>query len=102
MRLPPNRNYQILAKQCKENNVKTVCIYDEKYYNELKVLLDGTGTKILTGMEGLCEIAADISGGLLLNSVVGMVGLLPTLTRLVPVKILPLPIKKLLLQAEIL
>ena len=42
--LAANRNYQMLAKQCKENNVKTVCIYDEKYYNELKVLLDGTGT----------------------------------------------------------
>lgn len=80
--LAANRNYQMLAKQCKENNVKTVCIYDEKYYNELKVLLDGTDTKILTGMEGLCEIAADISGGLLLNSVVGMVGLLPTLTAI--------------------
>ncbi len=77
--LAANKNFKMLADQCLENNVKTACIFDDKYYNELKFLLNGTNIKILTGMEGLCEIASDNSGGLLLNSVVGMVGLLPTL-----------------------
>lgn len=33
-------------------------------------------------MDGLCEISADKNNDMLLNSVVGMVGLLPTLTAI--------------------
>lgn len=80
--LAANSNYKMLAEQCIENKVETACIFDEHYYSDLKSLLDGTGIKILTGMEGLCEIASDKSGGMLLNSVIGMVGLLPTLTAI--------------------
>lgn len=77
--LAANSNAELLAKQCKKFNAECVCIYDDKYYKELKSLLFGQNVKILTGMEGLCEIASDNSIDILLNSVVGMVGLLPTL-----------------------
>ncbi len=80
--LAANRNVGLLAKQCIENNVKAACIFDNKYYSELKELLSGKDIKILTGMEGLCEIAADSSNDAVVNSVVGMVGLLPTLTAI--------------------
>ena len=80
--LAANQNVGLLAKQCIENNVKAACIFDNKYYSELKELLSGKDIKILTGMEGLCEIAADSSNDAVVNSVVGMVGLLPTLTAI--------------------
>ncbi|MGN1480586.1 1-deoxy-D-xylulose-5-phosphate reductoisomerase [Porcipelethomonas sp.] len=80
--LAANRNTKLLAKQCIENNVKTACIFDEGLYQELKELLEGRNIKILTGMDGLCEIAADNTDDMMVNSVVGMVGLLPTLTAI--------------------
>ena len=73
------KNYRQLAEQAREFHMKRVCIFDEKYYGELKALLSDTDTEILCGMDGLCALAADGDIGLLVNSVVGMVGLLPTL-----------------------
>lgn len=77
--LAAHSNYKLLAKQCIENNVSVACIYNEKYADNLKELLSGRNIEILTGMDGLCRIATDKNSGMLLNSVVGMVGLLPTL-----------------------
>ncbi len=71
-----------LAEQAREFSPRMVCIYDEKHYNDLKTELADTDIKILCGMEGLCEIASDDGTDILLNSVVGMVGLLPTLTAI--------------------
>ena len=53
-------------------------------------------------MEGLCEIAADREIDMLVNSVVGMIGLLPTLTSIESGTDIALANRKLLLQAEIL
>lgn len=75
-------NVKLLAKQAIDNCVKKVCIYNKEKYSELKSLLSGKKIEIVTGMDGLCEISEDNDGGLLLNSVVGMVGLLPTLTAI--------------------
>lgn len=75
-------NISLLAMQAKEFGVKYVCIYNEKFYPALKDMLFGTDIKILSGMEGLCEIASLDGVDLFVNSVVGMVGLLPTLTAI--------------------
>lgn len=75
-------NVAMLAEQALEFGVKYVCIYDTSKYNELKEKLSGKKIKILTGMDGLCEIASLPDIDILLNSVVGMVGLLPTLTAI--------------------
>ena len=80
--LAAHSSYKKLAEQAREFSPRMVCIYDEKYYNDLKSELADTDIKILCGMEGLCEIASDNSMDILLNSVVGMVGLLPTLTAI--------------------
>ncbi|MGN1417158.1 MAG: 1-deoxy-D-xylulose-5-phosphate reductoisomerase, partial [Oscillospiraceae bacterium] len=76
------KNYRTLAMQAREFHMKRVCIFDEKYYGELKGMLADTDTEILCGMEGLCALAADDDIDLPVNSVVGMVGLLPTLTAI--------------------
>lgn len=75
-------SWELLAKQCIETGAKTACIFDEKYAGDLKNALFGYGVKIVCGMEGLCEIAADREIDMLVNSVVGMIGLLPTLTSI--------------------
>lgn len=80
--LSANNNADILEKQARELNPEYICIYNEKYYKKLKENLTDTSVKVLCGMEGLCTIAAAKNCDTLLNSVVGMVGLLPTLTAI--------------------
>ena len=74
-------NVTLLAKQAKEHNVKTLCIYCEHKRSELEKLVDSDVT-VLTGMEGLKTIASMDGVDMMLNSVVGMVGLVPTLTAI--------------------
>ena len=80
--LAAHSNYKMLAKQCIDNHVKRACIFNERYKQPFEELVKPYGVEVLTGMEGLCKIASDSESGMLLNSVVGMVGLLPTLTAI--------------------
>lgn len=67
-----------LAEQAHEFKPQYVCIFDENKYSELKQLTADIDVEIGCGMEGLCR-AAVTEADLFVNSVVGMVGLLPTL-----------------------
>lgn len=80
--LSANNNIELLEKQARKFNSKYVCVYNPEKYSQLKQNLSDTGIKILCGMEGLCEIASLPQNDIVLNSVVGMVGLLPTLTAI--------------------
>lgn len=80
--LAVNSNIKALENQVREFKPKFACVYDDNKYHDLKLSLADTNTKILTGMDGLCEIAVDKSAEIMLNSVVGMVGLLPTLSAI--------------------
>ncbi|MGN0602786.1 MAG: 1-deoxy-D-xylulose-5-phosphate reductoisomerase [Oscillospiraceae bacterium] len=68
-----------LAEQVHEFMPDYVCIYDETKYSELKEQLSDTDIEIGCGMDGLCRAAIIEETDLFVNSVVGMVGLLPTL-----------------------
>lgn len=80
--LAAGSNWKTLVEQCVETGAETVCIFNEQYADDLKNALFGKNVRVLTGMEGLCEISADPGTDILLNSVVGMIGLLPTLTAI--------------------
>lgn len=55
---------------------------DEEAAKELRVRVKDTATRVESGMEGLCEAAQLPEAELVLNSVVGMVGLRPTLAAI--------------------
>ncbi len=74
------QNVRLLEQQTREFLPEYVCIYDEVLYKALKESLSDLRVTVLTGMEGLCKIASITETDLFVNSVVGMVGLLPTLT----------------------
>ena len=80
--LAANSSVKQLAEQARKFSPEYECIFSEEKYAELCDELAGTNVKILSGMEGLCEIAALPQTDIVLNSVVGMVGLLPTLTAI--------------------
>ena len=75
-------NAKLLAKQAIEFNVEYVCVYDEAKADLLSSLLKDTSIKLLTGIDGLNFIASLDNVDCMLNSVVGMVGLIPTLTAI--------------------
>lgn len=77
--LAANSDYKSLALQAHEFKPQYVCIFKEEYKEKLESELSGLDITVLTGMEGLLKIAALKSVDIMLNSVVGMVGLLPTL-----------------------
>ena len=79
--LAANSGVKLLEEQAREFKPEFVCVYEEKLYSDLRDRLSNTSVKVLCGMEGLCEIAA-MEADLFVNSVVGMVGLLPTLTAI--------------------
>lgn len=76
--LAANTNTRLLEEQAREFSPKAVCIYDESRYSDLKQRLADTDICVLTGMEGLCRLACEDMGDTVLNSVVGMIGLEPT------------------------
>ncbi len=80
--LAANKNIDLLEQQAREFLPEYVCVYDESLYTTLKERLSDTNIKIGTGMEGLCNAASMKNVDLFVNSVVGMVGLLPTLTAI--------------------
>lgn len=74
-----NNNYKLLSEQAREFKCKYVCIHDKEYYKKLKEELCDTEAEVLCGDEGLCRIAELDNIDIFVNSVVGMVGLLPTI-----------------------
>lgn len=74
-------NAELLAEQANEFQAEYVCIFDENKVNTLKELIT-VKAKILTGMDGLKEIASLDDVDIMINSVVGMVGLEPTLAAI--------------------
>lgn len=80
--LAAHSNINLLAEQAIENKVDYACVYCKDKVEELKKLLEHTNIQVLEGMEGLKQIASLDGVDCMLNSVVGMVGLLPTLTAI--------------------
>lgn len=76
--LSAGSNTELLEKQAREFHPEYVCIFNENAFSDMKQRLSDTNFKVLCGMEGLCELAR-LDCDIVVNSVVGMVGLVPTL-----------------------
>lgn len=76
------RYVELLAQQARLLRPEVVCIYDKSFYAELAHMLADENIRIVTGMEGLCEVASLDSCDTVVNAVVGMVGLRPTLAAI--------------------
>lgn len=76
--LSANSSVKLLEEQAREFHPEYVCITDEGCLEELRTRLADTDIRILSGIEGLCELA-QLPCDTVVNAVVGMVGLRPTL-----------------------
>ncbi len=77
--LTANKSTAVLESQVREFVPKYVAMQDESAAKDLATRIADTSTKVLGGRQGILEIAADAKTDLVLNSLVGISGLEPTL-----------------------
>lgn len=79
--LSANRNAELIEMQAREFHPSAVCMTDEAAYRDVKARLADTDITVTYGEAALCETAA-LTCDMVINAVVGMVGLEPTLAAL--------------------
>jgi len=77
--LSAHSNIELLEKQVREFSPEYVCVTDRKKYEELKIKIKDTNTKVLFGEDGLEEIAGTPFAETVITGIVGIAGLKPTL-----------------------
>lgn len=77
--LTASTNIESLEEQVRKYKPQLAVVYDEEKAKNFKNNIKDTDTLVLSGMDGLVSAAAIESAELVLNSVVGMVGLKPTI-----------------------
>lgn len=96
--LAAHSSVQALAKQVHETGVKRVALFDSNKKDELAALVAADVT-ILTGLEGLCELARTEEADMVLISIIGTAGLQPALTAIESGKDLAIASKEILVMA---
>ena len=92
--LTANRRVDLMEAQIREFHPDLVSMMDPVAADDLRTRVADTGTKVLSGMDGLIECATYSGADTVLNAVVGMVGLQPTLAAIQAKKILALANKE--------
>lgn len=92
--LTANRRVDLMETQIREFRPDLVSMMDPVAADDLRTRVADTSTKVLSGMDGLIECATYSGADTVLNAVVGMVGLQPTLAAIQAKKTLALANKE--------
>ena len=92
--LTANRRVDLMEAQIREFRPDLVSMMDPVAADDLRTRVADTGTKVLSGMDGLIECATYSGADTVLNAVVGMVGLQPSLAAIQAKKTLALANKE--------
>ena len=74
-----NSSVEKVAEIVRKFKVDRVCMFKPEAAKELSAMLN---MPVLSGMEGLCELAADPKADIIINALMGAVGCLPTITAI--------------------
>ena len=80
--LAAGNNVKLLEAQIREFHPKKVAVWTEEKAAELRVLVSDLDVEIVTGMEGLIEIAEMKESEMLVTAIVGMIGIRPTIAAI--------------------
>lgn len=94
-----NTSIDKIIEQALEFQPKYVVVYDESMRKPLKIALSHTNIKVLTGMEGMIELVSHPEVDIVLTSVVGNIGLEPTVEAIKAKKTIALANKETLVTA---
>ena len=73
------RNIEKLEEQIREFSPKLAAVWDEKAAEDLAQKIQDTDTKVVSGMDGLLELAVMPETEILVTAIVGMLGIRPTI-----------------------
>lgn len=79
--LAAGNNIELLEEQIREFKPLYAAVFNEDAAKRLKIAVADTDTKVLSGQNGVCEVAAS-QGDTVLNAIVGIAGLKPTLAAI--------------------
>lgn len=77
--LTANSNIALLEEQIRKFSPEIACVVSEEKYKALKDNVRDLNTKIVCGKDGLLEVASNKNTDTVLNSIVGIAGLIPTI-----------------------
>ena len=97
--LSTHHNTELLKKQIEQFKPKIVVITEEKSFNHFKKTNPNLKQELLFGLEGLQELCAEKEADLVVNALVGAIGLLPSLKTLESKKDLAIANKEALVMA---
>ena len=80
--LAAGNNIALLEEQIREFHPKMAAVWSEEKAEELRVKTADTGVKIMSGMDGLMEIASMEGSEILVTAIVGMIGIRPTIAAI--------------------
>lgn len=80
--LSAGRNIDLLEKQAREFRPEIIGLWDEKLADELKDRLKDMDIRVVSGMDGLIEIAEYKTSDILVTAIVGMIGIRPTVAAI--------------------
>lgn len=80
--LSAGRNIDLLEKQAREFRPEIVGLWDERLADELKDRLKDMDIRVVSGMDGLIEIAEYKTSDILVTAIVGMIGIRPTVAAI--------------------
>ena len=73
------KSVEKLEEQIREFHPILAAVWDEKAARDLKTRIADTDTKVVSGMEGLLELASMPESDILITAIVGMIGIRPTM-----------------------
>lgn len=97
--LAAGSNAELMEKQIREFHPSLCVMWSEKAAAELRLKVADLPVKVLTGMEGLLEIAVNGEIEVLVTAIVGMIGIRPTIAAIKAGKTIALANKETLVTA---
>ena len=73
------KSVEKLEEQIREFHPLLAAVWDEEAARDLKTRITDTDTKVVSGMEGLLELASMPESDILVTAIVGMIGIRPTM-----------------------
>ena len=77
--LAAGTNVDLMEKQIREFSPRVVAMWSEEKAKELKDRVKDLDVKVVSGMDGLLEIATMLESEILVTALVGMIGIRPTI-----------------------
>ena len=80
--LAAGSNIDLLERQIREFRPSLAAVWTEEKAKELRIRTADLDVKIVSGMEGLLEVAAQPESEILVTAIVGMIGIRPTIAAM--------------------